>query len=320
MIEARESQPTEETLPPETSQHLNDIYVELVQYSNNARQQHSVLKETQPPPHRCDLEFSLFLPRAFSTPDSAIYALKLTLSAMICYTIYSAIAWPSILTCVVTVLFTGLSSTGAMKQKQLYRISGAAIGGFLGIATESLLFPNMDSITSLMIIVRLVSLLAAWIMRSPHASYLGIQIGFAFFLTALPGFSAVTQISPARDRVLGVTLGILVMWFIFDQLWPTRTSDVFHKMLERIHRATITLREPVTKRNNLSVSELSSMRIEVSRELAKLQMLETSAYFDFGRSHSRELAKCRRLSRRVESSAGEFYTEMHRYIERVDLG
>jgi hypothetical protein len=110
------------------------------------------------------------------------------------------------------------------------------------------------------------------------------------------------------------------MWFIFDQLWPTRTSDVFHKMLERIHRVTITLRESVTKRNNLSVTELSSMRTEVSRELANLQMLETSAYFDFGRSHSRELAKCRKLSRRIETSAAEFYTEVHRHIENVDLG
>jgi multidrug resistance protein MdtO len=81
--------------------------------------------------------YQVFLPGAFESPDGALHALKLTLAAGICYTLYNAIAWPGILTCVVTVLVTGLTSTGAMKQKQVYRFAGALIGGLLGIEMSS---------------------------------------------------------------------------------------------------------------------------------------------------------------------------------------
>src|SRR5580658_722502 len=186
--------------------------------------------------------FRLFRAGALNTPVAALYALKLTLAATVCYVLYNAVAWQGILTCVVTVLFTGLSSTGAMRQKQLYRLAGAILGGVLGIATVSLLYPNMDSITSLVIVVAVVSFLSGWILRSPRMSYVGVQIGFGFFLTALPGFSATSNISPARDRVIGVVLGILVMWFIFDQLWPSRTSDALRQCLVIINSATHQLR------------------------------------------------------------------------------
>ena len=86
------------------------------------------------------------------------------------------------------------------------------------------LFPNMDSITSLVVVVAAVAFLSAWVIRSPYMGTVGTQIGFAFFLTTLQGFGATTQIATARDRVFGVLLGVIVMWFIFDQIWPTRTS------------------------------------------------------------------------------------------------
>ena len=43
------------------------------------------------------------------------------------------------------------------------------------------------------------------------------------------GSGATRSISPARDRLVGVALGILVMWFVFDQIWPVRTSDALRK-------------------------------------------------------------------------------------------
>jgi multidrug resistance protein MdtO len=224
--------------------------------------------------------------------------------------LYNSIAWPGILTCVVTVLFTGLTSTGAMKQKQLYRFSGAAIGGALGIAAVSLLFPNMDSITSLVLAVGAVSLLSAWVLRSPSIGYVGVQIGFAFFLTTLPGFGPATLIAPARDRVIGIAIGIVVMWFIFDQMWPVRSSAVLSQVLARIRRSASRLHYAADLPDSTAaLTALSDLRSAVSQELATMQQLDSAAQFDFGRNYKREVASSRRLVRNIETAAADFYMQ-----------
>lgn len=248
----------------------------------------------------------MFLPDAFSSADAVFYALKLTLAAVGCYILYNAIAWPEIATCVVTVLFTGLSSTGAMKQKQLYRLAGAIVGGAMGIAAVSLLLPNMDSITSLLCLVAPVTLLSAWTMRSPRMGYVGVQIAFGFFLTALPGFSASMRINPARDRVIGIAVGVVVMWFVFDQLWPSRTSDVLAQALRRIRGATETLNafDIISRRRR------AQLRFAVARELAAIQQMNFAVQFEWGRHRKREIARTKRLMREIESSAATFYERL----------
>ena len=297
-------------LPISASGRLNDIHIELQQYAASLVSQDNISDHAPKETINTNRESSIFLPDAFKSADAATYALKLTLATAICYVLYNAIAWPGILTCVITVLFTGLSSTGAMKQKQIYRFSGAAIGGMLAIATESLLFPNMDSITSLVLVVAVVSLISAWVLRSPHMGYIGIQIGFAFFLTTLPGFSAATQISPARDRVIGVALGILVMWFVFDQLWPTRTTEALNQILHRIRQAAMQLSLAHHELQSPGFARtLSQLRATVSHDLANVQLLESAAHFDFGRGHNRELARSRKLIRQIEFAASDFYAD-----------
>ena len=82
------------------------------------------------------------------------FACKVSLCATFCYVLYHAVAWPEISSCVTTVLITALSTTGSMKQRLFFRCAGVVIGGLvLGMGTIVLLFPNMDSITSLMILV-----------------------------------------------------------------------------------------------------------------------------------------------------------------------
>ena len=298
--------PTQTTTTP-MSFSLWEIFLELQQYREVQLPVHGASirrsSERRNPPAN-----SVFLPGVFESSDVTLHALKLTFAATICYIIYNAVAWPGIFTCVVTVLFTGLSSTGAMKQKQLYRILGAAIGGALGIATVSLLYPNMDSITALTLIVAPVALLSGWVLRSPRISYVGVQIGFAFFLTVLPGFSATTSLAPARDRIAGIALGILVMWFIFDQLWPTRTSDALKTVLFRIQSARDRLRR-LDEQTAPQIDEMTfdQMRTMVSSELAHMQLLDFSVYFEIGWHRKREIVQSRRLIKQIEASAAEFY-------------
>ena len=296
------------SLPESTPGAMRDIVLELRQYAAALDQQEPGLRTGTPVQAQPRRSFQPFLPGAFDEPFAAHYALKLTLAATSCYILYNAVAWPGILTCVVTVLFTGLTSTGVMRQKQLYRFAGAAIGGLLGIATVSLLFPNMDSITSLIVAIAPIALLSGWVLRSPRIGYVGVQIAFGYFLTALPGFSAAVQISPARDRVFGIALGILVMWFVFDQLWPTRTSDALERSLLLIRNATKALQGIQTASTNwMSDVAFPGLRTSVSVELANVQQLEFAARFESGRHRKRELARSRRLVRKIEFAAADFY-------------
>jgi multidrug resistance protein MdtO len=306
---------TQAVLSAEAPQPLRDIYRELKQYTEVFEEPYSVPGNSFEP-MRESIFTELFLPGAFDSPQAVLYALKLTLAAAICYVIYNAIAWPGILTCVVTVLFTGLSSTGAMKQKQLYRFSGAAIGGIIAIITVSVFYPNMDSITSLVVLVAPVAFLSGWIMRSPLMSYIGVQIGFGFFLTALPGFGAATQISPARDRVIGVALGILVMWFIFDQLWPVRTTDTLRASLTRIQKATVELQQLLqTTELKKDSHTFLNLRGAVSQELMNVQQLGFAVNFEAGRHRRGEIARTRRLMAEIDRSSAEFYSAAIRVYE-----
>ena len=280
---------------------LQEIFTELSRYDQAETESQVEVEQlaTQP------TSFRLFHSDAFTSPDTALYALKLTLCASACYVFYNAIAWPGILTCVVTVLFTGLSSTGAMKQKQLYRLVGAAIGGGVALLVESVLFPNVESITALVLVAGVVCMISAWISRSPHIGYVGVQIAFAFFLTTLAGFGPANAIAPARDRVIGIGLGVIVMWFVFDQLSPNRPSDLRHAIWERM------LRNAHIDRN-AAPSAIAAARAEVSSDLALMQTLVHSAQFDFRADQHRELARSRRLTRAITAAAGRFYQDLPR--------
>ena len=297
-------------LPPSAPARLIEIQTELQQYAASCASPEVAAQRADVPSPRFKPSFRLLLPGAFQSGVNTTYALKLTLAATLCYTLYNAIAWPGILTCVITVLFTGLSPTGQMKQRQIYRFFGTAVGGFLAISAEALFFPNMDSITSLVLVVAAVGFMAGWVLRSPHMGSVGTQIGFAFFLTTLQGFGATTQIAVARDRVIGVALGSIVMWFIFDQLWPIRTSQALTQILLRIRHAALQLNQADLRQNPMNyLQTLSRLRVAVSIDLANTQILESGAYFEFGRDHMRELIQSRRLVRKIETAASEFYSE-----------
>src|SRR5260370_37546030 len=66
----------------------------------------------------------------------------------------------------------------------------------------------------------LVTALASWFVTcSPRLSYFGLQVALAFYLINLQEFAVQTSLSIARDRIVGILLGLFMMWLVFDQLW-----------------------------------------------------------------------------------------------------
>lgn len=143
---------------------------------------------------------------AFVNPEHLRFALKGCLAARICYVIYNAMDWPGISTSVTTCLLTALSTVGSSHQKQILRIGGALVGGFvLGMGSQIFILPYLDSIVGFALLLIAVTAFAAWFMTSsPRLSYFGIQVAVAFYLINLREFKIQTSLEVARDRVVGI--------------------------------------------------------------------------------------------------------------------
>jgi multidrug resistance protein MdtO len=120
---------------------------------------------------------------ALSNRDYAHFAVKVTLAAMLCYVVYTAVDWDGIHTCMITCAVVALGSAGATVHKSALRLVGCVIGGGLALASIVFLVPHMTSIGSLALLVAAVTAPSAWIaMGSERTAYLGMQIAFTFYL------------------------------------------------------------------------------------------------------------------------------------------
>jgi multidrug resistance protein MdtO len=227
----------------------------------------------------------LLIPGALKSSDTLAFALKLSLCATTCYIIYNAVGWPGISTSVATVLITGLSSSGAIKQKLIFRLLGAAIGGLiLGLGATVFLFPYMDSITSLVVLIGVVAFIAAWWASGRQFNYVGLQIAFAFYIVAFEGFSAPTELAPARDRLIGILLALVVMAFVFDLLWPVRTVTAMRKALASMLRSEssfLRLLEKDTRHSDF-LFQADILRDQIGKTVSGIRTMAEAVEYEFG--------------------------------------
>jgi multidrug resistance protein MdtO len=162
---------------------------------------------------------------ALRDPATIQFALKVTLAVMLSYAAESLLDWPAIHTCVVTCFFVSLGTVGESVHKAVLRVTGAIIGGALGIATILLLMPVMTNLGDLLLAIAAVTLLAGWVAcGSERISYAGWQIGLAYYLTVLQGYGPTLDMQTARDRVIGVVLGNIIVMVVFTTLWPVSVA------------------------------------------------------------------------------------------------
>lgn len=179
----------------------------------------------------------LFHADAFTNPSHVRFALKVTLGAMMCYLIYNGLDWKGINTSFVTCCFVALGTTGATIYKSWLRFFGCLFGGTFGYLAIFLLVPQMESITSLVLLTVVVSALLAWIAAgSERIAYAGLQAAFAFYLSLFQGFEPGTNLTIIRDRLVGILLGTVVSALIFRYIWPEHAADDLRVMLGRILR------------------------------------------------------------------------------------
>lgn len=255
----------------------------------------------------------LLVPNAIRNPDNIAFALKLSLCAAICYVFYHAVDWKGISTCVTTVFVTALSTRGAIHQKLAQRVLGCIIGGLiLAIGATAFLFPHMDSITSLVVLVASVSFLAAWCATGRRFSYVGLQIAVAFYLVTFEGFGPSTELAPARDRFVGIVVGLIVMWIVFCEIWPIPTLTVMQRKLSSVVRNTaalLTLGNSGRTRDE-DIRHADALRDQVGKTVAELGTLNDAAEFEFGSERQHEIDADHAILRAAFAAVAIFWNEL----------
>lgn len=175
-----------------------------------------------------------FASDALSNPEYVRFALKTTAAAMTCYVIYAGINWEGIHTAMLTCYVVSLRTTGETIHKLGLRILGCLIGAAMGLSAIVFLIPHMHSIGHLMLLVFVGTFIAAWVSNgSERASYAGIQIGLAFYLSVLQGFAPGIDLELARDRTIGILLGNTVMYLVATRIWPVGTEAALRSNLSK---------------------------------------------------------------------------------------
>jgi multidrug resistance protein MdtO len=246
-----------------------------------------------PQPSSGDPPLSFFARDAFTNVEHIQFAVKGCLTAGLCYIIYNGVDWPGISTAVTTCFLTALSTVGSSRQKQVLRISGALVGGFLiGMGSQVFILPYLDSITGFTILFAVVTTFASWFMTSsPRLSYFGLQIAVAFYLIHLNSFAIEPSLSIARDRVVGILLGLIMMWLVFDQLWgASAVSDMKRAFLSAIRLLAQFAREPISRDYKVAAERSYSLREAINNNFDAVRASADGILFEFGPSRQQDLA------------------------------
>ncbi len=248
----------------------------------------------------------LLVPDAFTNYDYFMYALKLSVCAAICYVFYNGVKWPGIATAIYfTVYFTGLSTTGASNRKLLFRLIGSAIGGLiLGIGCLVFVFPNIEGVQGFLLVIAVLAFLGAWIGGSSYFGYIGLQITYAFNLIAFERLRAPDQMTPARDRCLGIAIGFLVMFFIFHQVRPERTVDTMRRLLARLLRAGADLVHLLDMEPNVNRdAKITAIRQQFSAAVVNLRSFADVVKYEFPPDRAADMKRSDEILNAMSSAA-----------------
>ena len=161
----------------------------------------------------------MFVADAFSNRAYQTFAVKGCLAATICYVTWAGLAWPGLGVCTVTcVIAAPLSTPGSSRQRLTTRLLGLLTGGVIcGIGSQVFILPSVDSIVGFTLLFAIVSAAAAWVATSSsRLSYFGRQMALAYYLTMFQGWGIAASLTTSRDRLMGILLGLIAMWLVFD--------------------------------------------------------------------------------------------------------
>lgn len=188
------------------------------------------------PPLNAKKTGSWFLvPDALSNPRYRVFALKTLFSALVCYLLYTATAWPGTHTIMLTCLIVAQPGLGNVQRKIILRLAGAALCSLIALFYIVFILPHTDSLSGLLMLVVPVLALSAWVASGPESiSYAGVQIMFTFSLAVLETFSPSYELTEVRDRIVGIIVGIIIASVVHTVIRPEREGEVLLSRLAEL--------------------------------------------------------------------------------------
>lgn len=173
------------------------------------------------------------------------------------------------------------------------------------MGAQVFLLPHFNSITGFTILFAMVTAIAGWIgTASPKLSYLGIQLALAFYLINLQEFAIQSSLSIARDRVVGVLLGLLCMWLVFDRLWMRDALQEMEGVFARNLRLLAELIQQCEKQDPKdAVKHVVQLRDQINEGFNAVKAQADAVVFEFGPTRQRKL-KIRDDIRRWQPTLG----------------
>jgi len=170
---------------------------------------------------------SEFVTDALRNTEHIKFAVRGTLSALLCYLFFTGNGWTGLVSSMLTCTLTARRLTGGGRQRQTLRFAGFIIGaGVFGLGTEVFILPQLNTIAEYAVLFASVVWIGSWIATSgPRIAFAGFQIVLSYNLVNLNRFTINTSLVPSRDAVLGIVLGIVAMWLVFDHLWAQTSSS-----------------------------------------------------------------------------------------------
>lgn len=242
----------------------------------------------------------IFVRDAFQNPEHLRYALSGCLAGMLCYIAYVALGWPGLATSVTTCALTALSNIGSSRQRQLLRIAGAVIGGFVfGMGAQVMVLPWLNGITGFTLLFVAVTTIAAWIgTSSTRLSYCGLQIALAFYLINVNEFHIQLSLTIARDRALGVLLGIFMMWLIFERLHPkTAVKQMVETFGDNLGLLAQLSRFSLPGHDAGAIIRVRRLRARITGNFASVNAQADAVPFEIGSLRSQHMAARDRIRR-----------------------
>jgi multidrug resistance protein MdtO len=246
-----------------------------------------------PPTSGGDPPQRIFATDALTNAEHIKFALRGCLTASLCYVLYNLVDWQGISTSVTTCFLTALSTIGASRQKQVLRFVGATVGGFVfGMGSQIFILPSLNSIGGFTVLFIVVTALSSWVLTSStRLSYFGLQMALAYYLINLQEFAFQTSLAIARDRVVGVLFGLIMMWFIFDQLGAAPAWVTMKKTFVANLRLLAWLaREPISTDMRTATDTYFSLRETISDDVDSVRSLADGVLLEFGATREQGLA------------------------------
>jgi multidrug resistance protein MdtO len=141
-----------------------------------------------------------------------------------------------------------------------------------------------------------VTAVAAWILTSSaRLSYFGNQLALAFYLIQLRGPSPQTNLAIARDNIMGIMLGLVMMWLVFETLGSKPAVQVMRELFAENLHLMAQLVTPWPQGKPADLQKIRTLREKISQNFLAINSQGDAVLFEIGRLRDQSLEVRARL-------------------------